>query len=138
MRTSAWALLLAGLLLVGCAAETESEEELGEIDSALSGATGTCRASFYGPGFHGHRTANGEIFNQNALTAARQTRLARTFPFGARVRVTNVESGDAVVVRVNDTGPLRPGRCLDLSQGAFERIAPLSQGVARIRYEVLD
>jgi rare lipoprotein A len=87
-------------------------------------------ASFYGPGFHGRRTASGEVFNQNSLTTA-----SRHLPFGAKIRVTNQANGKSVIVTSNDSGPFVPGRILDLSQGAFSRIASPSQGLASVCYE---
>jgi rare lipoprotein A len=74
-------------------------------------------ASYYGPGFHGRRTANGERFNQYGLTAAH-----RSLPFGTRLRVTNMRNGRSVIVRVNDRGPYSGGRILDLSTGAARAI----------------
>src|ERR1700744_5792728 len=68
-------------------------------------------ASWYGPNFHGGRTANGEIFDENALTAAH-----RTLPMPANVRVTNLENGKSIVVRVNDRGPYAKGRIIDVSK----------------------
>ena len=93
--------------------------------------TGT--ASWYGPGFHGRRTANGERFNQNALTAAH-----RTLPFGTRVRVTNLRNNRSVVVRINDRGPYSGGRIIDLSAAAAREIGMINSGVARVRIEVLN
>lgn len=93
----------------------------------------TGRASWYGPGFHGRRTASGERFNQNAMTAAH-----RTLPFGTRIRVTNLRNNRQVVVRVNDRGPFTGGRILDLSAGAARRIGLHSAGVGPVRIEVLD
>jgi rare lipoprotein A len=72
-------------------------------------------ASWYGPGFHGRKTASGERFNQNAMTAAH-----KTLPFGTKVRVTY--RGQSVVVRITDRGPFIKGRTLDLSKAAAERI----------------
>jgi rare lipoprotein A len=72
-------------------------------------------ASWYGPGFHGRLTANGERFNRNALTAAH-----RTLPFGTIVRVTY--RGKSVVVRINDRGPFIKGRTIDLSEAAAKKI----------------
>ena len=72
-------------------------------------------ASWYGPGFHGRKTASGERFNQNAMTAAH-----KTLPFGTKLRVTY--RGQSVVVRINDRGPFIKGRTLDLSKAAAERI----------------
>jgi rare lipoprotein A len=89
-------------------------------------------ASWYGPGFHGRRTANGEIFNQNALTAAH-----KSLPFGTRVKVTNLNNGLSTIVRINDHGPVIPGRVIDLSKAAAARIGMLSSGVAPVRLEVL-
>ncbi|WFE25784.1 septal ring lytic transglycosylase RlpA family protein [Solwaraspora sp. WMMD791] len=97
-------------------------------DSVVS--SGTCGASYYASG---QVTANGESFDPSGMTAAH-----RTWAFGTRVRVTNPQSGAAVVVRINDRGPFVDGRCLDLARGAFERIAPLSAGHLDVRYEVLD
>ena len=88
--------------------------------------------SWYGPGFHGRRTANGEIFNQNALTAAH-----RTLPFNTMVRVTNLNNGRSVVVRINDRGPYAGRRILDLSAAAAQQIGMISSGVAPIRLEIL-
>ncbi|MEO0455051.1 MAG: septal ring lytic transglycosylase RlpA family protein [Cyanobacteria bacterium P01_A01_bin.114] len=89
-------------------------------------------ASWYGPGFHGRRSASGERFNQNALTAAH-----RTLPFGTRVRVTNVNNGRQVVVRINDRGPYSGGRVIDLSAGAAQQIGLVNAGVGQVRIEVL-
>src|SRR5581483_1403418 len=69
-------------------------------------------ASWYGPGFSGHRTASGERFNRNAMTLAH-----RGLPFGTRVKVTNLKNGRAAIARVNDRGPFVRGRIADLSQG---------------------
>ena len=90
-------------------------------------------ASWYGPGFHGNRSASGEVFDQNALTAAH-----RTLPFGTQVRVTNLNTGLSVVVRINDRGPFSGGRIIDLSRGAAGEIGMISSGVARVRVEVLE
>ena len=82
-------------------------------------------ASWYGPGFHGRRTANGEVFNSQALTAAH-----RSLPFGTRVRVTNEKTGRSVVVRINDRGPFAKGRVIDLAHGAARQIG--MSGTARV------
>jgi len=75
------------------------------------------RASWYGPGFHGRRTASGETFNTNDLTAAH-----RTLPFGTKVRVVNKKTGKSVVVRINDRGPYAHGRVIDLSKASAQAI----------------
>lgn len=90
-------------------------------------------ASWYGPGFHGRRSANGERFDMNGLTAA-----SRSLPFGTMIKVTNKKNGKAVVVRVTDRGPFAHGRILDVSKGAAERIGLTSSGVAPVVIEVLS
>jgi rare lipoprotein A len=92
----------------------------------------TGMASWYGPGFHGRRSASGEVFNRHALTAAH-----RTLPFGTRVRVTNVTTGQQVVVRINDRGPFSHNRIIDLSEGAAANIGIRRSGVGQVRLEVL-
>lgn len=74
-------------------------------------------ASWYGPGFHGRRTASGETFNTNAMTAAH-----RTLPFGTRVKVVNTRTGRSVVVRINDRGPFHRGRIIDLAKAPARAI----------------
>ena len=88
-------------------------------------------ASWYGPGFHGRRTASGEVYDQDALTAAH-----RSLPFGTRVRVTNLENGRAVEVRINDRGPFVGGRVIDVSRAAARVIGLIGPGVGRVRLEV--
>jgi rare lipoprotein A len=90
-------------------------------------------ASWYGPGFHGRTTANGETFDQNALTAAH-----KTLPFGTEVRVTYERTGESVVVRINDRGPYAHGRVIDLSRGAAAEIGLLDSGVGEVRIEVVE
>lgn len=90
-------------------------------------------ASWYGPGFHGNRTANGEVYNQNRLTAAH-----KSLPFGTKVRVTNTRNGRSVVVRINDRGPFIGGRIIDLSAAAARRVGVMQSGVAPVRIEILD
>ena len=89
-------------------------------------------ASWYGPGFHGRRTANGEIFDQDALTAAHTTLQMPTI-----VRVTNLENGRSVVVRVNDRGPFVGNRVIDLSRRSAELLGFRRAGTARVRVQVL-
>ena len=90
-------------------------------------------ASWYGPGFHGKRTAHGEIYNQYALTAAH-----RSLPLGTRVKVTNRKSGQAVEVRINDRGPFADDRIIDLSFAAAKKIGVYTPGTAPVRVEVLS
>jgi rare lipoprotein A len=86
-------------------------------------------ASYYGSG---EVTATGEKFNPKGMTAAH-----RTLPFGTRVRVTRVDTGNSVVVRINDRGPFKPGRIIDLSEGAAEDLDMTKVGLAEVRLDVL-
>ena len=90
-------------------------------------------ASWYGPGFNGKRTASGERFRQNGLTAAH-----RTLPFGTIVRVTNLQNARTVDVRINDRGPFVRGRIIDLSKGAAERLRMIRTGVVPVEVRVLS
>jgi len=89
-------------------------------------------ASWYGPGFAGRRTASGEVFDPGQLTAAH-----RSLPFGTRVRVTNLDNGRSVEVRINDRGPFKPDRVIDLSRAAAEAVDMLRSGIARVRVDPL-
>lgn len=88
-------------------------------------------ASWYGPGFHGKKTASGKRFNQNALTAAH-----RSLPFGTKARVTNLRNGKKIVVQINDRGPHRRGRIIDLSRAAAQQLS--IHGASRVRLEVIN
>lgn len=89
-------------------------------------------ASFYAKKFHGRRTASGEIFNKNGLTAAHLT-----LKFGTKVMVTNLKNGKSVIVRINDRGPYVRGRKIDLSPAAAKEIGLNKAGTARVRMEVM-
>jgi rare lipoprotein A len=89
-------------------------------------------ASWYGPRFHGKKTANGEAFNQNKLTAAH-----RTLPLGTRVEVTNVTNGKSVEVKITDRGPYVNGRVIDLSRAAAIRLGMKDAGLARVQIVAL-
>ena len=94
-------------------------------------------ASWYGPGFHGEETASGEIFNQRAMVAAH-----RTLPLGSVIRVTNLENGRRVTLRVIDRGPYgrnyRKGTVVDVSRGAARRLQFIDDGLTRVRIDVLS
>ncbi|MBI1302173.1 MAG: septal ring lytic transglycosylase RlpA family protein [Alphaproteobacteria bacterium] len=90
-------------------------------------------ASWYGPNFHGKQTANGETFDQNELTAAH-----KTLPLPSIVRVTNLENGKSLIVRVNDRGPFSRGRIIDMSKRSAELLGFKQQGVAKVRVQVLE
>ncbi|CRM24127.1 RlpA-like protein precursor [Pseudomonas sp. 28 E 9] len=116
-------LLALSSLLTGCAS--------GLIDPNGYDETGT--ASYYGAKHHGKRTASGEAFNQNAMTAAH-----RRLPFGTQVKVTNLANNRSVVVRINDRGPHGRGRLIDLSRKAAEQLRMLGSGTARVRVQALN
>ena len=90
-------------------------------------------ASYYGRDFHGKKTANGELFDMHGLSAAH-----RSFPFGTKVRVTNIDNGKSCVVRVNDRGPFKLERIMDLSLGAAELLDMMNSGTANVTLEVLE
>ena len=90
------------------------------------------KAAWYGRVFQGRRTANGEVFDARALTAAH-----RRLPFGSLVRVTNLANGKSVVVRVNDRGPWHADRVIDLSYAASKALGMLRAGVGRVRLETV-
>ncbi len=89
-------------------------------------------ASWYGQGFHGERTANGEIFNKDELTAAHPT-----LPMPSLARVTNLDNGRSIVVRINDRGPFEKGRLIDVSQRASQLLGFEQTGTAKVRVQVL-
>ena len=89
-------------------------------------------ASYYGHPHHGRRTASGERFDMHEMTAAH-----RTLPFGTRVRVTNLENGRAVVVRINDRGPWKKDRIVDVSYEAARELHMIGTGTARVRLDIL-
>ena len=95
-----------------------------------SGAPGSGVASFYS---HPQKTANGEQFNPNELTAAH-----RTLPFGTKVRVTNMSNGQSVTVRINDRGPYVGGRSIDVSHSAAQSLGMVNQGVAKVKMDVVQ
>ena len=134
-RARRYAMLLASaLLLTGVAwpmdALARSGASAHERHVKKRNQTGV--ASFYGHECKGQRTANGERFDPNQLTAAH-----RTLPFGTRVKVTNLDNGRQVVVRINDRGPYARGRVLDLSRAAARKLGFEHKGTALVRLQVL-
>ncbi|HEX7000883.1 MAG TPA: septal ring lytic transglycosylase RlpA family protein [Trueperaceae bacterium] len=134
--TSFPALIACALALAACAPAAVRSDA---TPTALVAETAAPRftsqvgeASWYGPGFAGRRTANGEVFDPSQLTAAH-----KELPFDTLVRVFNQTNGRSVVVRINDRGPFKPGRIIDLSRAAAEAIGMLGSGVAHVRLEVL-
>jgi rare lipoprotein A len=147
-------MLVAGIALAGCSSsprfatretppagssenrgkpsETETSRPtrnpMGKVLLTLEGI-----ASYYADQYHGKLTSNGETYNMNDLTAAH-----RTFPFGTKVRVTNLENKKSVVVRINDRGPFIEGRIIDLSLAAAKELDIIKSGTAQARLEVLE
>lgn len=89
-------------------------------------------ASWYGKKFHGHKTSNGETYDMYAMTAAH-----KSLPLPSFVKVTNLENGKQVVVRVNDRGPFHPGRIIDVSYAAAYRLGMLGKGTAHVEVEAI-
>ena len=108
----------------------ESQGDAG--GAAQRGAIGAQEgaASWYGPGLYGRKTASGEVLRPGTLTAAH-----RTLPFGTCLRVTNLENGRTVQVRVNDRGPFTDDRIVDLSEAAASALGMRASGVARVRLQ---
>ena len=118
----------------GCAGKAKEEVRISSNNSAdkpIGKVPLVGDASYYGPGFHGKRTANGEVFNKNAMTAAH-----KTLPFGTMVRVTHRETNQTIVVRINDRYP-GDKRVIDLSEGSFKKLSPLERGVIPVKLEIL-
>lgn len=88
-------------------------------------------ASWYGPGFHGNRTANGEVYDMYGVSAAH-----KTLPFGTVVKVVDLETGRSVVVRINDRGPFIKGRIIDLSYGAAQELRMVQKGLAKVGLKI--
>src|SRR5215203_179552 len=131
--------LLLQCNMLYCASQQERKPESMTKASTALAITATAEetkpiqtgaASWYGPGFHGKKTANGERFNTNALTAAH-----KTLPFGTQLRVTNERTGKSVVVRINDRGPYAHGRVIDLSKAAAEAVG--IEGVGQVTLAAL-
>jgi rare lipoprotein A (peptidoglycan hydrolase) len=136
LRPLRWTLALGALfafMLAGCSSQNFTPASAPLASTSYYSpqsyrGTHTEVASWYGPGFAGRRTSNGEIYNPEGLTAA-----SKTLPLGSHVRVTNPDTGRSVVVRINDRGPYVSGRSLDLSHGAARQIGLTSAGVGRVQ-----
>lgn len=138
--------ILTGLALVSCSAQPPQQPGLGrtpvvrpappppvydpDLERPRSVETGL--ASWYGPGFEGRQTANGEIFDPSQLTAAH-----RTMRLPSRARVTRLDTGASVIVRINDRGPYIDGRLIDLSHAAAEALGFTEDGLVEVRVEGL-
>ena len=124
-------LAVVALLGSGCASAPRAQPSAGASVTQSGPAVGV--ASYYGKRYHGRKTASGERFNMHELTAAH-----RTLPFGTNLKVTNLANDRSVVVRVNDRGPFKRDRILDVSLEAARRLQMVAAGLARVRIEPLD
>ncbi|MBE0635419.1 septal ring lytic transglycosylase RlpA family protein [Candidatus Bipolaricaulota bacterium] len=114
--------LLCSLLLVGAAAGLAFYGPYHEVGIA----------SWYGPGFDGNLTANGEIYDMNGVSAAH-----KTLPFGTLVRVVEFDTRRSIVVRINDRGPFVEGRIIDLSKGAAAQLGIVDKGITKVGLRIV-
>ena len=110
----------------------ENEKMVDEIMERTATKISTGVVSWYGDKFHGRKTASGEKYDKDELTAAH-----KSLPFGTKVKVTNIRNGKSVVVEINDRGPYAKSRVLDLSQAAFSEIGHTNTGVMQVEYEII-
>lgn len=125
MRTLALPLIMA-FTAAASPAVYAKDCKVVEAPKAQSG-----RASWYGPGFHGRKTANGEVYDMHAMTAAH-----RSLKLGTRILVENVDNGQSVVLRVNDRGPYVGERVLDVSKGAAQTLGFHDRGLAPVKISI--
>ncbi len=130
LRSQRRVLLIASVLLavVAVVLGTATLREEGAVVPI-----GTGEASYYGPGFAGNLTANGEIFDPEQFTAAH-----RTLPMDSHVQVTNPANGQSVIVRINDRGPYHDDRVIDLSVAAARELDLIRAGTARVELELIQ
>ncbi len=126
---SKYLLLFSIYFLVSCS----SSKEFSQFDDIEGKYIETGEASWYGPNFHGLKTANGEIYNQFDLTAAH-----RTLAFESIIRVVNISNGKSVIVRINDRGPYAKNRIIDLSRKAAKEIGMIESGFTEVRLCLLN
>lgn len=125
-----WTLLLGMVFLeLGCGGSKVTRNRSRPLTHKVV-ETGT--ACWYGPEYHGRPTASGERFNMNDMTAAH-----RTLPFDTKVKVTNLENRTSAVVRINDRGPFKSNRIIDVSRKAAKVLGFEQEGLARVRIESL-
>ncbi|HEY9164925.1 MAG TPA: septal ring lytic transglycosylase RlpA family protein [Candidatus Kryptonia bacterium] len=133
--------VLVALSLAGCSAAARFGQPSGQTEVTMSSPSSPSGrallsiegiASYYADEFNARKTASGEIFDKNALTAAH-----REFPFGTVLRVTNLSNGKSVEVTVNDRGPVDKTRIIDLSEGAARALDMIQTGTTKVRLDVL-
>ena len=126
-------ILLLVLALPACGRRAPSPVPVTASSIPAGGSHEAGIASWYGPGFHGRTTANGETYDMYAMTAAH-----KTLPFETWVRVVNLDNSESTVVRINDRGPFIEGRVIDLSRTAAEDISMVGPGTARVQLLIVD
>ncbi|SDL72565.1 rare lipoprotein A [Modicisalibacter muralis] len=134
MSPQRWAMAILTIttvgLLAGCAGTPTASSP---SSAALSSFDQRGQASYYSDAYQGEQTASGERYDRNAMTAAHPS-----LPFGTRVRVTNLDNGCDVSVRINDRGPYTSGRIIDLSYQAAEQLGMIRSGTAPVAVEVMN
>lgn len=123
-------ILIGALALSGCTSGNSVEPGKGSAASAPSSHKQVGKASWYGPGFQGEETANGETFDQKKMTAAHPS-----LPMGTKAEVTNLENGKKVEVRINDRGPYVGNRAIDLSRAAAKKLDMEEDGITKVKIE---
>jgi rare lipoprotein A (peptidoglycan hydrolase) len=136
-------LLFLGMVAQSCATISRWNSQMTSPEAAPAARQTTIKpttrtvqrgnASWYGPGFSGKKTANGDSFNQAELTAAH-----KTFPLGSKAKVTNLKNGKTVEVEITDRGPFAEGRIIDLSKAAAEKLGMIGSGTAPVQIELLS
>lgn len=125
------------LLVSGCGSGSPRFTSKGRPDTGWREPSSSSQlegvASYYAGEFNGRKTASGEYYDMNDLTAAH-----RTLPFGTKVKVTNLDTGRTVVVRINDRGPFKDDRVIDLSLGAAKELGLIAMGTGRVILQILE
>lgn len=124
-------------LATGCGPSKKPEVRVNRYEAPMTGKTVQYaqrgKATFYADKYQGQATASGEPYDKSKMTCAHPS-----LPFGTRLRVTNIETGKSVIVKVNDRFPGQKGRVVDLSKSAFEQLAPLARGVIDVEIEAVE
>ena len=126
-------LAVSVLSFSGCSTHDEVIKEPSQLQPEQSGRTVVGRATWYGPGLYGNKTASGDVLEKNTLTAAHST-----LPLGTRVKVTREDTNESVIVVINDRKPFKKGTVIDLAHGAADELDIDEDGEAIVSIEVLD
>ncbi|MBI4811217.1 MAG: septal ring lytic transglycosylase RlpA family protein [Ignavibacteriales bacterium] len=127
-------ILIISFEIIGCVASPRfTSDKFVKSSSEDEGFSEEGVASYYADEFNGRQTSNGEIYDMNELTAAH-----RTLPFNTLVKVTNVQNGKSVVVRINDRGPFKGERIIDLSLAAAKTLGMIGPGTVNVKLEIIE